>query len=276
MTAPDLPGWRVAGASVIGTAHARAGLPCQDAHRYDPLPGGRLVIAVADGAGSAPRADEGARLAVEAAAASLARSLAGDLPPDDAGWRESILAACEAALAAIVARAEEMEAEASPRDFATTLTVVAATPERLVVGQIGDGIAVAEGDDGLFLAIAPQRGEYANEVALLTTPGALEGVAVAPFDTAVRAIAVTTDGLLRLAVRLPDHTPHAPFFGPLFTFLAEAGDPAAAGEELAQFLASARVAERTDDDKTLVLAVRAAPPGDDAPAAPPAGDGHAG
>ncbi len=125
------------------------------------------------------------------------------------------------------------------------------------MGQIGDGVVVARGEEGtLFLAATPQRGEYANEVALLTMPDALERLAISVFPDGVRAFAATTDGLLRLALRLPAHAPHAPFFAPLFAFAAETTDTQAAAAELAAFLASERVTRRTDDDTTLVIAVR--------------------
>jgi hypothetical protein len=258
--APRAP-WRVVGASVAGSAHERANIPCQDAHCCAVLPNGCLIIAVADGAGSAARSEEGARRAVEAAIAHCTGSLQDSTPTDEREWHSIMVAAFDAALAAITAEAEG--AHAPLRDYATTLTIVAATDAHLAVGQIGDGIVVAEGNDGLFLAVSPQRGEYANEVALLTSPHAIEGAAIAVFTAAVQAVAATTDGLLRLAVRLPSYEPHAPFFRPLFAFLRETGDVSAAQDELARFLASERIADRTDDDKTLVLAVRAADDEDD-------------
>jgi hypothetical protein len=72
----------------------------------------------------------------------------------------------------------------------------------------------------------------------------------------VRALALTTDGLLRLALKLPAYEPHPQFFQPLLTFAREAADETLAQTELADFLASERVCTRTDDDKTLLLAVR--------------------
>ena len=65
-----------------------------------------------------------------------------------------------------------------------------------------------------------------------------------------------SDGLVRLAINVADNAHHAPFLQPLLSFAAEAEDEAAAREQLAGFLASDRVCARTDDDKTLVLAVR--------------------
>ena len=63
--------WRIISASAPGTAHLEKTLPCQDAHAFCVLPGGELLAAVSDGAGSAEHAREGANLAVEGALAGL-------------------------------------------------------------------------------------------------------------------------------------------------------------------------------------------------------------
>ncbi len=169
---PPGAGWRVASASVVGTAHERAGVACQDAHRWAVLPNGCLIIAVADGAGSAARAEEGAHLVAGAAESHLAGALRESLPSDELAWHDVMRRGFDAALDAVTAHAEG--ARQSLRHYAATLTVVVAGDDTLAVGQVGDGVAVAEGDEGLFLAAAPQRGEYANEVALLTSPQAVE------------------------------------------------------------------------------------------------------
>ncbi len=61
--------WRCAYASVTGSSHERTGTPCQDAGlcRVVRSPGGAsILLAVAsDGAGSAARSADGARLAVD-------------------------------------------------------------------------------------------------------------------------------------------------------------------------------------------------------------------
>ena len=64
-----------------------------------------------------------------------------------------------------------------------------------------------------------------------------------------------SDGVVRLAVNVVENVPHTPFFQPLLKFAAEMENEKKAQEELAAFLASERVSARTDDDKTLVLAV---------------------
>src|SRR5215469_2781463 len=57
--------WKIVSSSVTGTSHAKTGLPCQDAHGGLTLPDGTLLFAVADGAGSASRADHGSQIAAK-------------------------------------------------------------------------------------------------------------------------------------------------------------------------------------------------------------------
>ncbi|MGH2523940.1 MAG: protein phosphatase 2C domain-containing protein, partial [Anaerolineales bacterium] len=137
------------------------------------------------------------------------------------------------------------------------LTCVAASEAGLAVGQLGDGVAVAGLEPGeLFIAAPPQRGEYANETYFLTQAEALQQVDVRYYPRPVRMVAAMTDGLTRLAVQMALNEPHLPFFQPLLAFAAGADDEAEAQSQLAAFLASERVCARTDDDKTLVLALR--------------------
>jgi fermentation-respiration switch protein FrsA (DUF1100 family) len=194
-------------------------------------------------------------MAVAQTIATLETTLAQPPCQDEAGWRQVMTAAFAAARAALTQLAE---AENAPlRAYATTLTCALAGDDWLVVGQIGDGAVVAEDATGeLFLAVRPQRGEYANEAYFLTMPEALDYLAVGAAVRSVRALAVTSDGLLRLALKLPGYEPHAPFFRPLLAFVAETEDAGQAEAQLAAFLASERVCARTDDDKTLVLAAR--------------------
>jgi len=72
----------------------------------------------------------------------------------------------------------------------------------------------------------------------------------------VHAVAVMTDGLLRLVLDLTRNQPHQPFFQPLLAFAAQVSNADEGAAQLTAFLGSERVCARTDDDKTLVLAAR--------------------
>jgi serine/threonine protein phosphatase PrpC len=82
--------WRFLGVSVQGTSHLEKNTPCQDAHTCLQTPNGELLLAVADGAGSAERSQEGAQLAVKQAVSTLMSALQSDVPDSESGWREMI------------------------------------------------------------------------------------------------------------------------------------------------------------------------------------------
>src|SRR5207237_8015857 len=63
--------WRFAAARATGTSHLQTGTPCQDRLACAVLANGALVAAVSDGAGSAPRAEVGAEIAVQAVTGRL-------------------------------------------------------------------------------------------------------------------------------------------------------------------------------------------------------------
>ena len=64
-----------------------------------------------------------------------------------------------------------------------------------------------------------------------------------------------SDGLIRLALNLPYYSPYAPFFAPLWDFAARSESSQVYNQKLIEFLKSDRVCSRTDDDKSLVIAV---------------------
>jgi hypothetical protein len=250
LPAPGAPGWRAAAAVAQGESHRRRDDPCQDAVAYRRGPDDTLLFALADGAGSAPQAELGAQTAVAAALDALeAGLLTGERGAAliAVTFAEAVRALDDLALAGACARAE----------FAATLIAGVAAPDGLALGQVGDGLVVARGDGGDLCALTqPVRGEYANETVFLTSPTALASLQVVVRPGPIPALAVMSDGLLRLAVQLPQGDPFAPFFGPLFAFAAAIQDETQAGRDLAAFLASPRVAERSDDDRALFLAAR--------------------
>lgn len=71
-----------------------------------------------------------------------------------------------------------------------------------------------------------------------------------------RHIAAFSDGLQMLALKMPAGLPHGPFFTPLFRFMTTVTDAAEAQAQVDAFLRSPRMREGTDDDLTLLLAVR--------------------
>ncbi len=255
-----MDGWWAVGAVARGVSHQANGSPCQDALGYRFLSDGVLVAALADGAGTADKADRGAQAAVDAALDCLETALAEELLVTQAEWEELVHRAFVAARARVMRLAEE---EGEPlRGYATTLTCLIATAYHIVAGALGDGVVVAGEAEGDLQAVTQiQRGEYANETYFLTQDQALEHLQTVAIYGTFDRLAMMSDGLTRLALKLPAYQPHRPFFQPLFTFALDAreGDGEAqerAEAQLRAFLTSERVCARTDDDKSLLLAVR--------------------
>lgn len=249
--------WKALARSAAGTSHLRQGQPCQD-HSGLLRVGDALVGAVADGAGSAPLAEVGARLAVRRVVAGLgrwARRRAGGGPPEVDEARAACLEALDAVRDHLAARATAREARLP--DLACTLIAWVATPGWLAAMQVGDGFLVARacGGEEYRLIFRPDRGEYANETSFVTSAGAAEALQVAVLDEPAAFVCGATDGLERVAIRLSDWTPFAPFFRPLEEYLRETPSPGLEDGYLRDFLASERLNARTDDDKTLALAL---------------------
>lgn len=234
-----------------------SGTPCEDscwAQVYDmrnrqPL----LSMFVSDGAGSAARGGEGAELAIQAAADFLAKKLKhGEFGLSDALATDMVVAVRDH----IYAKAEAEGLKA--RDFACTFLGVLSSPLGTLVMQIGDGGVVLDVGEGLEVAVTPMTGEYANMTHFVTDDDAVNVLATKSYPDPALRVAAFSDGLQRLALNLATNTPHGPFFIPFFNSMtmATAEQVDQLQVLLVKFLASAAVNERTDDDKTLALAVR--------------------
>ena len=262
----SLRAWRTAYASAAGTSHVRRGTPCQDAGRCDVVQAADgseiLVASVSDGAGSAPRSEQGARLAVESfqqVFADRARAQPGLGFLDEAcarAWLESL----QADIAALA------EADGLPaRDYACTFLGAVIGPTAAAFLQVGDGaIVVADGrdDDEHRWITWPQHGEFANSTFFVTMEEAGQMLAFTrrEIDDArapVRELVMFSDGLERLILDMGRRTVHSPSVRPILNWLAGTEPPGGPSGVLATYLDSANVNRRTDDDKTLVMATRA-------------------
>jgi hypothetical protein len=266
-TAPPDP-WRVIGLSIQGASHRRNKTPCQDALRWRLVPPDRLLVALADGAGSAAFAEIGADLAARTALDHLALGLnpsAAPPPQTDDAWKSLFTVAIQAARQAVFEEAGRRQVPA--RELATTLVLLAASPGFAAAAQIGDGAAVVAATDQPPIALTrPIVVEHLNETTFITSDTALDSTQFACAPGPWRRAAVLSDGLQLLALRLPEATPHPRFFAPLFDFLERSPDLDQAASALRAFLESPRVTDRADDDLSLLLAGCLAPPGS-APAA---------
>jgi hypothetical protein len=212
------------------------------------------VIAVADGLGSASKSEVGAQLAVNAAVETALclladPALAEKLPAD------IVLAGVKGARRALEDKAAKDEC--SLRDLACTIIVVVVHGVELAVAHIGDGAVVAQTESGLQLVSGPGESEYTNEVVPLTSVEWEQSLRTVHIEGSISRLAVFTDGCQRAAFRKTAGSiePFEGFFRPIFEYLEECPDNAEAEQELQALLASKKLCENSEDDKTLVVAV---------------------
>jgi Protein phosphatase 2C len=155
-------------------------------------------------------------------------------------------------------------ADLRPREFACTLLGAVVGQDRAAFFQIGDGAIVvsnrAEPDDYGWV-FWPQHGEFANQTNFVTQDNALEILQFELEERCIDEIAMFTDGIERLVLDLQHKTAPAPFFRTLFGWLAKTEPVAVDGEVpesevVARYLNSKQINDKTDDDKTLILASR--------------------
>lgn len=254
--------WRVALASSIGTSHISAGLPCQDsaAHQFVEQDSGTVLISVVcDGAGSAAHSDVGSWLAANTFCELVALYL-------DSGDVQSINRDIVGRWIIETAESIEITARESGhpvRDYACTLLAVVISENCAAFIQVGDGaIVVSEGqEDGWSWVFWPQHGEFANTTNFIVSPGVLELFEFEISNSRIEEFSIFSDGIENLVLHQATKTVHSAFFDSMFPPVrsGSSGINSVLSEGLERYLSSPRICEKTDDDKTLILATRRPP-----------------
>jgi hypothetical protein len=212
-----------------------------------------LVLACADGAGSAEWSHVGSRLACD----FLFTLVENDIKTLDKLPEITY----ETALDWVRRLHDRFEEEAAalqipPRQLATTILAAIVGESQAAFFQIGDGAIVVQDEGSYRHVFWPQSGEYANSTNFLTDSSFPQSLVFELRPNRIDEIALLTDGLQMLALSFGEKRAHEPFFAPMFQALRAASDANELDAPLRAFLESPRINERTDDDKTLVLATR--------------------
>lgn len=249
-------GWFVASGGVPGADHRAQARPCQDRHGWKALPGGILIAAVADGAGSRTRSGEGAEIVVRVALEEL-ETLALAPPTTRDGWEHSVRDLFFRAWCALDDYATTELIRLNELD--TTLTCVIATRDLCVIGQVGDGAVVLNLDrQGLVLPLPPETGEYANATWFITRLSSHpDHVHVAVVERPISGMGLITDGLVDYTLDgPPGHLgPRASFWETFLGIMRESIHDGDQSPRVEGLLGSAKVQEHSRDDLTLILAV---------------------
>ena len=140
--------------------------------------------------------------------------------------------------------------------MATTLLGCVVGPNGSLFVQIGDGAMLFRGVESFEYAFWPHSGEYANMTNFLTSDDYADKFEWKIVDEKIDELVAFTDGLERLILKFEDQTIHEPAIVPMLKAIKESETGEEFFEPLREFLNSEGVNERTDDDKTLILATR--------------------
>lgn len=250
--------WKIIAQKVPGTSHIKSSKPCEDAfqHRVVTDAAGEEILlgCLSDGAGSAMFGGFASQYVVEGGLKLLLDVLNanGSVNEND-----------------IFCVAEKMHEELENiarknstdlREYSCTFLGFVLQGDEGVYFQIGDGAIVIgiDGSHALTPVFWPQNGEYQNTTHFLIEDANLSNLMVKTLSAKVNKIAAFTDGLQSLALVNNDTSVHQPFFKNMFLYLERCHGGNSLGEletKLEVFLNSPQVNERTDDDKTLLLAI---------------------
>lgn len=250
--------WRCVSTSVCGTRHFREGLDCEDVCALAQLDGAGAAVGMvlSDGAGSACHARTGAALVARFWMEHFRKFLA-EAPDPEAALRSvtrgDALELVGRIREAVIEEARARETE--PVEFSATLLGAVLTPGHALIVQVGDGAWVGCRSGVLGCVTWPVGGEHAGQTVFANSAEAGEVLQVVHVPGGLTALAGFTDGLERLVLNLGGRFPVEGFFLPVFRALQDGARDFLG--DLEAFLRSPRVCARTDDDKSLCLAVRA-------------------
>lgn len=221
---------RVATATTTGTGHWRAGNGNQDALHVHLEDTGAVIVAVADGAGSARHAAEGARHAVQAATEALSRHAH----------------APASAFKHLLDQRLNSTGESAGHYNATIMAARIEPGGQVILLHCGDCLAMhREPDSPFVLSAEPTEGEFAGETIF---PATSPESAVQVTYLRATTLLLSSDGLT--PVLLKRREPYQPTLNTIAAWMLQPDDLTTSMQEL---LCAAQNTGRADDDLTLAL-----------------------
>ncbi|MGY3487957.1 hypothetical protein ACVW1C_005840 [Bradyrhizobium sp. USDA 4011] len=251
--------WQWVSASAIGTSHLRVNRGCDDSGACMLVAGkneSALVAVCSDGAGSAQRSSVGSRIIVRAFCRSVSSyfngggTLAGLSREIASDWLDDMRGRIEVT---------STSAELTPRDFAATLVGCVVGERTAKILHVGDGAVVyrATNSEDWLVGSWPSHGEYASTTYFVTDDPE-PSFQLTEIEGSVSEFAVFTDGIEHLVLNFSTRGAFPPFFNQMFSGFKSEGSRKnrKLSRHLYNYLNSPSVCDRTDDDKTLLLARR--------------------
>lgn len=256
--------WNTAFATVIGTSHTKTGQPCQDGCHCRIIQigdGQEILLGIAsDGAGSASRSEIGSALVIQMFFEKFVNLIKSE---NDICLinRNLILDWLEEVKEQIGIRAANESV--CLREYACTILGAIVGLNNSIFFQIGDGaIVVSETPaDNYGCIFWPQHGEFANQTNFIIQENLSDILDFEYSQGNVNRLAMFTDGIERLVLDFSERSVYPPALNSIFEWLKD--NPQTNPNEhpspaLISYLNSSYINSRTDDDKSLVMAIRVA------------------
>ncbi len=220
---------------------------CQDAFAVEKIGDHQVIAVLADGAGSVSKAKEGAEITVKEAMACLKKLDLKNLSSQTIQDLSNIPQIIREKIRNIAEKNKE-----DPHNYASTLVAAVFMSDCLIGIQVGDGFLVSGAEDEYDLIFSGKKGEYVNETSFVTD----ETLDIQTFvqREPINFVALATDGMDHVAIDYRLNEAHMGFFKPFDTFLSEKPDKELIDSELKSFLTSDRLKQRSNDDRTLIIA----------------------
>lgn len=254
--------WRIAHASAIGLAHINQNTECQDRFACRTIKtvseGEVLIAVVADGAGSTTDGQIGAAIACEIFTEEISdflsvkdasvKSLSADFGKFWISYFQQKIG--------VIAQQNKKEL----RDYASTFVGAVIGEKCAAFYQIGDGgivFSASGARESYRFAVPPVEAEYVNVTDFATDETAVERLRFEFVEEKIEDLILFSDGIYAVAVDYQKGAPHEPFLMPMIAPLRNGAALNGLNEKLENFLSSPKINEKTDDDKTIILASRA-------------------
>ena len=243
--------------SIKGTSHEKTNTQKQDdlcVSSFDVNNTNYLISAIADGAGTAKHSDISSKHICK----FLNKKMSNWLKTNEIStFNQDLICSWIRQFQQILNRYIRFHKLESIRDFATTILFAVLSDNGNIFVQIGDGAISIGNSTELNCVFHPQKGEYANTTHFATEEHFENSLMFKFINENIERLAMHTDGIETISL-INLEKPSLSFFNPFFDGLNDelAGLNVGLCEELSEFLSSDRVNKRTNDDKTLVIAMR--------------------
>lgn len=242
------------GASCIGEAHKRAGIPLQDCFGvYNHAEGKYSIAVVSDGAGSAKHAEIGSSKITNEFISEIKRLCDKSLVFSNETFKESVSMAIQSTRTALVNDGYAL------RDCHATIVAAVTFSDRCFLVHLGDGLALAfiQEPSGAIAVCAsePENGDASNETFFYTEDNWLGHLRITEIPRAVLGCMLMSDGMEDFAWN-PESGIKESFSKPIFEKAAQANKSSAElNKILSTIVSDERTNQYTNDDKTLCLII---------------------